>query len=845
MQIFHDLITFASDRFSSKTSFEIRRKITNSKVTYQEIPGLIQSIYAKYLAENTEKNDKVLIWGMNSPEYALLLLSMFDTSRIAVPVDYRNSDETITKIITQTKIQIAFVSKYLRYDFLKLQVKNIFIIEDLFDELTTGKPYEPNSNPDQIAELVYTSGTTGEPKGVILTHRNILENLQAVNKEIPKLKIYQTISILPLSHMLEQLIGLYTVLYRGGKIIYLPRINSFKLAEAMNEFNPSYLVFVPQLFTLFWQRIRQKATEQGKLSKLEKGLKIAKYLPKFLRRKIFQEVHQTFGNNLAFIGTGGAALNTKIAEIWNNLGFEIMEGYGATEVTAVATLNLRKHYRFGSAGKPITGVNITLSPENEIIITSKSVSQGYFENPEKTAAAFKTNGYYTGDIGKIDNNGFFTISGRSTFKIVLASGEKIYVEDLENKIDQHQDVKYSCVLEKEIQGKPQIFSYLILESHTTKNLDTIISEINQNLESKQQIRNYALWPEDDFPRTNTLKTNRRKVASLQIENNQIISEHYQEQTAIVNVFDILANLSGLKKEFIANEDILSEDLNLDSLTRVELVAQIEEYLGVVIPETIITSKTTVADLQKYLENNQAVTEKVYIPKWQFSKVGTAFTSTIRKNIIFPLHGHYAKLEVSGIENFKTIDTSKGFIASFNHCGYLDGICVLRALNQFGLKKCFLLSKETHWTSNNLNLKIIGKALEVIGGGIPLYEKAEKLIKILKFSSDLFEQGYYMLYSPQGRLQTDSFHNKFNFGIGYIAKELSKPILPIYLEGYDTIWPVRDDDDNRSFSQKYRPKKRGIVKLIIEKPIYPTKNLSAIEITHFLEEIYFKHASSLK
>lgn len=832
MDSFRDFITDVSSQYKESVAFEIRRKIVRNKVTYKEIPDYLSKIETLLETKGAHLGDAILLWGLNCPEYALSLLTCFNSGRIAVPIDYRNSEEMIGKVITQTQPKIAFVSKYLNSEFIKTKIPTVIVIEDLFELIVNLQPISdsPASQDTELAEIVYTSGTTGEPKGVMITRQGLLENVQAVSERIPRLNRYETLSILPLSHMFEQAIGLLMMLKVGGKIVYLPKVSSLYIVHALEDNRVTHLVFVPQLLSLFLQKIRQKAQEENKLALLEKVLSLSPYLPRFIRKRLFKDIHSLFGKHFQFFGCGGAPLNKSLAQTWEGMGFRILEGYGATEVTAVATFNSTDQKKLGSVGKPVSGVTISFDENKEIIIESKALSKGYFNNPEKTKASFSDKGYRTGDMGYFDEQGFLHILGREAFKIVLSNGEKVFAEDIEKKINEQEGVVDSCVVEFPVNGEIAMKAFVIKDKTKDIPIDTIIKEANQRLESKQQIIYFEVWPYEDFPRTHTLKIDRNKVKAFA---NQNTTEGLgqQELVQIKDLYDILANISGVAKERIEETDTLTGDLMLDSLSRVELVAQFEEYLGILIDEAKITPQTTVKDLKDIVQNSKPQALSTHLPTWQFTQWGRQVSYFLTQNIMYPFHGHFVKLEVDGIEHLKSLDP--GFIVAFNHPGFLDGVCILRVLAQAGYKDAFTLAGKGFWEVKKGRPIRLG--LEALAGGIPLYETGHELIKVLQKSSDLLDEGYYMLFAPQGRLQTGGVQDKFKAGVGYIVKELQKPILPIKIVGYEEIWPSPVGGVAAAKPKDFWPKKRGTVRIEIMPPLSPGKNMSPIEIANLLEE----------
>lgn len=838
-------LTGCSKAWPQKNAFVIRRRIRREITDYSDLVNWILQIEAWFGIENIIPESKILFWGLNCPEYALALLSCFSTNRTAVPIDWRNSVETILGVIEKTRPKFAFVSKYFRHDFLSDQNIKVYYIEDLFEainksgfkikdiqQILNSKEY---TNPENIVEIVFTSGTTGKPKGVIMKQKNLLANLKAVQSFLPDHNNPKTISILPLSHMLEQVAGLLLPLSRGTTIHYLPRINSFRLLQAFSEYQPTHLVFVPQLLKIFWEKIEDRANSNGQLEKLSFLLKISAYLPISMRKLIFSKVHNSFGGNLEFIACGGAPLDKRIGEIWMNLGIPVIEGYGTTEATAVSTINNFASPKLGTVGKPIPGVEIHLDKNGEIYIRGESLTSGYYEDPQKTNLAFTGDGYKTGDIGRFDNEGNLRIIGRDVFKIVLPSGEKVFVEDLETKILEDARVKEVCVVAKKLADGDKIHAFLILKKGVKDGLKTVIADVNSRLESKQQIASFDLWPGDDFPRTPTLKVDRKtvyEVANQQKAISEAVANKADGVYAFQNVVDIVAKISGIDKTRISDSDTLAGDLNIDSLSRVELVALTEEHLGLIIDETKITAKTTIAELKQLAKSADSF-EEVVLPAWQFSKWGQRLHFLTAKYIFLPFHSVIIKIKYPQ----KVIgDIKAGSIIVTNHPGLLDIFCTVRLLFRKDLTRLVTPSWEDNWRPRD----ILTFALELFLGGLPFYESGHKFIKVMQCVSDLMDQGYILLFLPQGKLEAFDAKTEDPFlpGIGFIARELRKPIYIIKVKGYKKIWPNPPKDYKNSSFFELLPKRTGTVDVLVANQIsIDYDNLTPIQITNLLEEKY--------
>lgn len=829
-------------QYKDHEAFIIRRRIKKEKVFYADLLSLLAKLEKFFGKEKIKKEEKFLLWGTNCPQYALLLLSCFTLGRIAVPIDYRTSEPTIESIIKKTSVKYAFVSKYLRFEFIKRKKIKIFFIEDLFDylkeisktrqirQIIADKKY---LNPEAICEIVFTSGTTGVPKGVVLTQKAILANLSSAAKSLPDLSGGRIISILPLSHMFEQIVGLLIPLGFGGTIYYLPRINSFRILQAFAEYKPTHQIFVPQILKIIWEKIEEQARKEGNFGKLQSILRIAPFLPIIFRRLIFHKIHKSFGGKLKLIACGGAPLDVTIGRNFINIGLPVIEGYGATEVTAVATFNPIDRIKLGSVGKAVDRVTITVDKNKEIYIASSAISSGYYQDQVKTRQSFTKQGFKTGDIGDFDKDGYLRIIGRDAFKIVLASGEKVFVEDIETQVKLDPRVEDVCVVAKRLPDGDLVHAFFILKNKVGDSLPKIVADVNQNLESKQQMTSFELWKENDFPRTYTLKIDRAYMVSYANKKKDEIEKMKLTQPGnYYDILDIVSKISGVVKERITDSDLLTTDLGLDSLSRVELVSLAEEYLGVILDETQINAKTTISNL-KEMAKKAEVTEDVKIPTWQFSFWGQILHNLFIRLVLIPMHSIIINI-IYPQKHQPQIEP--GSIVIFNHPGVADVVCVVRFFARCGNLKFVTNITASAWEKKTP----FTYWLELVAGGIPLYETGHRLYKILRFDWDLMDKGYNLLFAPQGRTQRSDEEDPFLPGIGYLMKQLDRPVYIIKIKGYREIWPAPAKNLVDCLLSELLPRKRGVVDLVVSKPIYRDwDKLSMHEIANFLEEKYKK------
>lgn len=829
---FPELIDFAAQKYGEQTVMQIRRRVKIEKVNYSQLPHLVKQTITYLKQQGLRSEDKVLIWGLNCPEYVVLLLACFSSGIVPVPIDFRTKEDVIGKIIKQTQPKLLATSLFLDPTNLKKQVPKTITIEGLFEAISELKESDYHADLPELSEILYTSGTTGIPKGVMIDQRQVVAISKYALAYIPQLKQYQTLSILPLSHVLEQIIGTAVAILLGSKTTYLTRINSVKMVQAMAEFKPSYLVVVPQLLSVFWNKIELTAKQAGKFDLLLKMNKLASHLPRFLQKRLFKKVHATFGGNIKFLACSGAPLSGLLAERFSNMGFNLIEVYGATEVLAVTINNTSKIVN--TVGKPLPIIEVKTAADGEILIKGPFTTAGYFKNPQKNKEAFTDGWYHTGDIGDVGKDNYLRIKGRDSFKLVLQNGENIYVEDLETIINQHPQVKDSCVVGLDDSGADKIHALIIRKQDAILSTQAIIEEINSGLSSKQQILSFEDWLEEDFPRTHTLKIDRKRLKQMLQHETNAETQATPEQSSQTSILEIIAHLSKKDIKQIKPTQSLTSDLGMDSLARAELTAMIEDQLGVVIDNLQINETTTVQDVQQLAQTSSKAPPDHLVTRNQYTRMKDILRIFIFKLFIFPLHALLVPKKVTNPAALKAIPQQA--IIAFNHPGWLDFFTVMRSLGIRSTRAVGLASHE-FWAS-----KPLAKVLE-LGGSFPIDQTGNNLLRQLQILDELSQEDRLILIAPQGTMQRGEQQDPFKTGVAVIAQELDLPVINIKLENYEKILPPPPEAvkamTKLDWLKTFIPKSRTTVKVTVGEALYSEIDESPAAFTKRIETEFKK------
>ena len=478
-----------------------------STLTYRQMWERAHS-FAGYLQEQQiEKNDRICIWSASCTNWMVAYLGALLMGAIVVPLDNNTKEDFLTRIAQTTEARLLITT---RKQFASLKQTSLSLVDiDALPQGTLDASKLPVVTGDDLAELVFTSGTTGQPKGVMLSHNNISSNARAGIEVIRMQASDRALSILPLSHMFEMAVEI-ALLCCGASIVYARTLVPETLLKLLATEHVTCMVLVPQALQLFMNGIEREVRRQKREKQWEMLHSIAARLPFGLRRMLFGSVHQRFGGHFRFFISGGAYLPPQLARRWENMGFRVMQGYGATECSPIVSVTPLYEHVLDSVGKPLPGVDVRIADDGEILVHGPNVALGYWKNPEATAAAFEGGWYHTGDLGYLDARGYLYLKGRKKNLIVLANGMNVYPEDIENTLCANPLVKDAVVfgLAKKDQG-PEVHSVLLLEDPSQAK--AVIQQANRQLAPHQQIRGFTTWPDKDFPRTHTLKVKRPEV----------------------------------------------------------------------------------------------------------------------------------------------------------------------------------------------------------------------------------------------------------------------------------------------------------------------------------------------
>lgn len=735
---------------------------------------------AQFLSEQgIKKGDRVAIWAPNSPFWGVSYFGILLIGAVVVPIDFASGKKRAETILNLSGAKFILQSLY-KFEKINLdssadlRLKTV-MIEDLQFIL---KPLNPikkiiQAEPREICEIVYTSGTTGNPKGVVLTHKNIVANILGACSHISLPKNLNFLSILPLSHMLEQTVGFLIPLYLGDKIIYIRTVKPSAIMEALQAENIAVMLAVPRFLSLLKNTLERELELKGVRS--------------FLRFKILRSVmayfiHKKFGGNFKMFVSGGAALPSDVFSFWKDLGFKIIEGYGLTECSPIVCANTYATQVLGSVGLALQGMKTKLE-NGELLVKGENVFSGYYQNPKETEKAFQNGWFRTGDFAEIDNQGNIFIKGRKKEVIVNASGVNIYPDEIEVILNKIEGVKDACVVGLDKGEGEKVHAVLLLKNSDLKPSE-IIGLANEKLDPLQGIEGFSVWREFDFPRTSTLKVQKFKVLE------KLLSEKNKAQSEIMKdtLLNLLANVSRKSEAEIKESSILTSDLGLNSLSRLELINYLEQEYRVDLEDTLINQNTTVSDLRHLLEKKEKEGKKKGLWFWTNNALGRSVRELLDAAVQIPLSHLFFDLEPKGLANLKNIKYPVIFIS--NHVSYLDQPAIMYALpRKLRYKTATAIRAEFFFSENGTSLvKKLVFPYAITAFNSFFLPRESGFRRSLAYMGKLIDNGVNILIFPEGTRSKNGKLQDFMSGLGLMVKELQVPVVPIKILGMGKIYP---------------------------------------------------------
>ncbi len=750
--------------------------------TYRQF---LQQIQQYALLFETKEYTKVAIYAENRVEWFFAFYAALQNNCIAIPIDFTASTEDVAYILDDCQPELIFLSEAMKEPFSKVGLKSqhkpeVIIFENhppVHDQDPSGWT-GPEDN-ETTAVIIYTSGTTGSPKGVMLSYTNLLANMKAVIEA----KIFQVESqvliLLPLHHIFPLLGSMMVTFYCGGTTVVSPSMQSSDLMKTLADNSVTVLIGVPRLYELIYRGLMAKINKSFlartflKLVYATKSRKLGKIL--------FKKVHQGLGWHLQFMVAGGAALNKEVGTFFYAIGFDILEGYGMTEAAPMITFPRPGKIKIGSAGQALPNMTVEIR-EGEIVAKGPNVMQGYYNRPEETAEVLKDGWLCTGDLGRLDEEGFLYITGRKKEIIVLPNGKNINPVEIEQKLEFYTKAikEVGVFIYKEMLHAAIVPDYKFLTDNGITDLNNyfreeVLSPFNAELSSYKRIMQFTLV-KTELPRTKLSKLQRFKLEELiqDTENKKSKSEDPDsaEYLAVKSFIESQVDMD------ISPDDHLVFDIAMDSLGKMSLIDFIEQTFGIKLDEEQLLKFPSIAKIAEYIGANKLF-HKEQSETWSNNLKDNApvelpKSSFLLKLIVSAVRGFFSiffKYEVVGLEN---IPTGPCFIAP-NHQTKLDAFLVLSCLDKETLNETYSYAKKDHVKSRIRQALARHTNIIVMDLSKELKESIHKMAEVVKL-------GKKILIFPEGTRTTTGQLGDFKKTYAILSTELNVPIVPVAISG---------------------------------------------------------------
>jgi long-chain acyl-CoA synthetase len=815
-----------------------------SRASYLEVASLAAQCAREFERVGIQPGDRILLWGRNSAEWVAGFFGCILRGAVAVPMDQGATAEFAGRVAQQVDAKLLLTD-----DNLLIGTQRPAIPFGSLREAVAQHSREPYASPplhrSSIAQIIFTSGATAEPKGVVISHGNILANLEPLEAGIqPYLKWERFIhplrflDLVPVSHVFGQFMGVWIPPLLGGCVYFQDSLNPSEILSTIRRERVSVLIGVPRVLEALQGKIERDLEAEGALESFRKDFDASEKdkIPRRMWR--FRNIHRRFGWKFWAVISGGATLATETERFWGRTGFAAIQGYGLTETTSLISVNHPFRIGQGSIGKVLEGREVKLDETGEILVRGENIAAGYWENSNVYAVA-KTGeeaGWFrTGDLGALDNKGNLYFKGRKKNVIVTAAGMNVFPEDLEALLRREPEVKDCVVVGLERGGNAEPCGVLLLRDETRmkqpRHAAGIVARVNESLAEYQRMRSWFLWPESDFPRTSTGKPKLAEIrASVEAQwGNGDGPANWPATTG--GITELISRLrgGGIEVDLKAN---LESDLHLSSLDRVELLGAIEDRYQVDLNETRFASARTVGELEKLVRGSSAVRSEFVFPKWAQRWPVTWIRTFFYYLLTWPATHLMAHPRVFGRENLRGV---KGpVLVISNHVIYLDVGFVLAALPMRfrhrlavamgGERLAEMRRPHSEWPLarrllNRMNYFLVVSLFNVF----PL-PKQSGFRESFRFAGDLADRAWNILVFPEGGLTPDGKLQPFRAGIGLLASNLKLPVVPMRIDGG---YEIRE-----AGSMFNRP---GRIRVHIGKPVEFPAGSDPQEIARVLEQ----------
>ncbi len=858
MPTFYELFRQCAERWPDNVALEIQRRDRAESSTYAEARRMAESIGRWLTESNFQPGTRIAILADNHPRWIAAYLGIIAAGCTAVPLDTAFHADQVAKLLKDSGSSLLFCD--LRHlgvaeeavgesatDIVLLDASNagrsarstrVVVDLDSIFQAGPGNFIPASSKGNDLASLLYTSGTTADPKGVMLTHSNLMGEVRAVFGWAQLGPDDALLGVLPLFHVLSQMANLLLPLVKGSRVVYLETLNTRELLRALAEREITAFAVVPQFYYLIHERIFKEVKQRGKLA--TSVVRALMTITRFSRKLgwnpgpiLFPKIHNIFGQRMRYLVTGGSRFDPQIARDFYALGIDILQAYGLTETCAAAFITSHDDNVIGSVGKPLEGVEgkiVDPQPQEdggqrvgEIAIRGAIVMKGYWNRADATAAVLRDGWLYTGDLGYFDADGNLFITGRQKEVIVLSNGKNIYPEEVETHYLKSPYVGEIAVVGLEgVPGEDRLHAVIVPNFEVLKQRKIVnakevirfdIENLSAQLPTSKRIGSYEIWPES-LPRTTTRKLKRfeieKRVRANQSRGRPGDSEvspekpltaedaAWLEQPDVQRALKIMRDAARIKPSVLRPGDNLELDLGLDSMQRVELLVALEQEIGGDLEESRLTEIYTVRELVDAVCES-AASGTTGAPRGQFagwSSVLQEVPSDPQLQVVLqpqPLKETFwyivsrlaqiiardrFHLRVTGLEK---LPAHGPFIICSNHQSFIDPIVLGSILPWPIFRDSFAVGTSEIFGGGFM--RTLARWLRVV-----VVDPDANLISAMRAGALGLRRGGVLLLYPEGERSIDGEPKTFKKGAAILSIHLQAPIVPVAIEGFHEAWP---------------------------------------------------------
>src|SRR5580698_8778296 len=888
MSTFYDRFRECAQLWPNNVALEIQRGDGIESYTYAELRQMAESIGRWLTEQKLPPGSRIAILADNHPRWVAAYLGAIASGNTAVPLDTAFHADQVAKLLRDSGSSLLFCDrKHLAIAREAVDKTTIGII--LLDAKVAGEGaratqtrldtilaagagnFVPVSSArDAVSSLLYTSGTTSDPKGVMLTHANLMGEVESVFRWAHVGPEDAVLGVLPLFHVLSQMANLLLPLVKGARVVYLETLNTTELLRALSERKITVFAVVPQFFYLIHERIFKQVSERGKLG--QSALRALMAVTRFGRKcgispgkVFFKRIHQTFGDKMRYLVTGGSRFDPQIALDFYALGIDVLQAYGLTETTGAAFANPPHQIVIGSVGPPLTGVEVKIVdpqpqdgvplPVGEIALRGAVVMKGYWNRPDATAEVLKDGWLYTGDLGYLDAGNNLFLTGRKKEVIVLSNGKNIYPEEVEAHYLKSPYIKELAVMG--LEGKPGE-SGDRLHAAIVPNFDALrqkkivnakevirfdIESLSQQIASTKRIGSYEIWQED-LPRTTTRKIKRFEVekrvkanqsrrvdddSDLPVERPLTADEAaWLDQPEVQRALKVIREVAHTAPPDLRPTHNLELDLGLDSMQRVELLSRVEDQLGGNVEESQLAEIYTVRDLVDAVLHSAASGTGTHTTFAGWKAIlaeepdASAVVSLARPHPLDNAFWYMVSrlIQVVALDRFdlhvrgmEKLPAAGAYIISSNHQSFIDPVILASMLPPQMFDRLFAVGTSEIF-GKGFMLRL-AHSLRVV-----VVDPDANLIPAMRAGAFGLRQGRPLILYPEGERSIDGTPKTFKKGAAILSIHLQVPIVPVAIEGFYDAWPR-----NQSF-QHFAP-----LKMTIGDPIIPPPESEASDAAY--------------